>query len=146
MTDIVQGVRGFAGMKAMVAVATASAFFVSSAPARADNSSWPCEVALCASNPGGWMQFGACVAPIRKLISHLATGGGFPVCSAGGFRDAQYQRPRNGRPGYVTFIKNDGSRVTYQVPSQAEVNAASGLGGVPGHSGPQSPRGYEVEQ
>ena len=100
------------------------------APARAENT-WACEVLLCASNPGGWMQFKECVPPIRKLITHLGLGGGFPTCSAGGVRKADYTKPKNGRPGYVVMTMQDGTRTSYTVPSssqvaQAEVTAQSG--------------------
>lgn len=104
---------------------------VASSPARAENT-WACEVLLCASNPGGWMQFKECVPPIRKLITHLGLGGGFPTCSAGGVRKADYTKPKNGRPGYVVMTMTDGSRTRYTVPTsgqvaQAEVSAQPGL-------------------
>lgn len=104
------------------------------APARAENA-WACEVLLCASNPGGWMQFTECVPPIRKLISHLALGGGFPTCSAGGVSKADYTKPKHGRPGYVDMTMQDGSRTRYTVPSEAEVAQAEATaqpGPVPG--------------
>jgi len=93
-------------------------------PARAADSTWACEVLLCASNPGGWMQFAECVPPIRKLISHLALGGGFPTCSAGGVRKADYTKPKNGRPGFVVMTMTDGTRTRYTVPSAAQVAQA----------------------
>lgn len=93
------------------------------APARAENT-WACEVMLCASNPGGWMQFAECVPPIRKLISHLALGGGFPTCSAGGVSKADYTKPKHGRPGYVDMTMQDGSRTRYIVPTSAQVAQA----------------------
>lgn len=92
-------------------------------PARADNT-WACEVLLCASNPGGWMQFKECVPPIRKLITHLGLGGGFPTCSAGGVSKADYTKPKNGRPGYVVMTMQDGSRTRYTVPSSSQVAQA----------------------
>lgn len=104
-------------------------------PARAADSTWACEVLLCASNPGGWMQFKECVPPIRKLITHLGLGGGFPTCSAGGVRKADYTRPRNGRPGYVVMTLQDGSRSRYTVPSSSEVaqaEATAQSGPIPG--------------
>jgi hypothetical protein len=104
------------------------------APARAENT-WACEVLLCASNPGGWMQFTECVPPIRKLISHLALGGGFPTCSAGGVSKADYTKPKHGRPGYVDMTMQDGSRTRYTVPTEAEVAQAEATaqpGPVPG--------------
>ena len=97
---------------------------VATAPARAADSTWACEVLLCASNPGGWMQFAECVPPIRKLISHLAAGGGFPTCSAGGVRKADYTKPKNGRPGYVVMTMTDGTRTRYTVPTSAQVAQA----------------------
>lgn len=93
------------------------------APARAENT-WACEVLLCASNPGGWMQYAQCVPPIRKLITHLGLGGGFPTCSAGGVRKADYTKPKNGRPGYVMMTMTDGTRTRYTVPSAAQVAQA----------------------
>ena len=93
-------------------------------PARAADSTWACEVLLCASNPGGWMQFAECVPPIRKLITHLGLGGGFPTCSAGGVRKADYTKPRNGQPGYVVMTMTDGTRTRYTVPTSAQVALA----------------------
>lgn len=97
---------------------------LASVPARATDNTWACEVLLCASNPGGWMQFTECVPPIRKLISHLAVGGGFPTCSSGAVTKAKYTKPDDGRPGYVVMTMNDGSRKTYTVPANAEVARA----------------------
>lgn len=91
-----------------------------STPALADDG-WACQVALCASNPGGWMQFSACVPPIQKLITHLALGGGFPLCVGGGFSSAKYTKPKHGRPGSVLFTKTDGTQQYYTVPSQQDV-------------------------
>lgn len=108
---------------AAVALATG---FIAATPARAADSTWACEVLLCASNPGGWMQFAECVPPIRKLISHLALGGGFPTCSAGGVRKADYTKPKNGRPGYVVMTMTDGTRTRYTVPTATQVALAEG--------------------
>jgi hypothetical protein len=101
-------------------------------PARAENT-WACEVLLCASNPGGWMQFKECVPPIRKLITYLGLGGGFPTCSAGGVRKADYTKPKNGRPAYVVMTMTDGTRNRYPVPTSGEVAQAeaSALPGSP---------------
>ncbi len=104
-------------------------------PARAENT-WACEVLLCASNPGGWMQFAECVPPIRKLISHLALGGRFPTCSAGGVRRADYTRPKNGRPGYVVMSMTDGTRTRYMVPTAAQVAQAEATAQPGGPLGP----------
>ena len=93
-------------------------------PARAADSSWACEVLLCASNPGGWMQYAQCVPPIRKLLRTLALGGGFPTCSAAGVKAARYIKPDNGRPGRVVMTMTDGNRATYTVPSEADVAQA----------------------
>ena len=106
---------------AAVALATAS---IAASPAKAAESTWACEVLLCASNPGGWMQFAECVPPIRKLISHLAFGGSFPTCSAGDVRKADYTKPKNGRPGYVVMTMTDGTRTRYIVPTTAQVAQA----------------------
>lgn len=95
----------------------------SASPAKAENT-WACEVLLCASNPGGWMQFKECVPPIRKLIMHLGIGGGFPTCSAGGVRKADYTKPKNGRPGYVVMTMQDGTRTRYTIPTSAQVAQA----------------------
>ena len=117
-------------------IAVAACLFASatSNPAKAADSTWACEVLLCASNPGGWMQYAQCVPPIRKLLRSLALGGGFPTCTAGGVRAAKYSEPKNGRPGTVVMMMQDGSRQTYFVPSQAEVARAEATA-VPG--GPQ---------
>ena len=93
-------------------------------PAKAAESSWACQVLLCASNPGGWMQYAQCVPPIRKLLRSLAFGGGFPTCNAAGVKAARYIKPDNGRPGRVIMTMTDGSRTTYTVPSEAEVAQA----------------------
>ena len=100
-------------------------------PAKAADSGWACQVLLCASNPGGWMQYAQCVPPIRKLLRTLAFGGGFPTCSAAGVKAARYIKPDDGRPGRVIMTMTDGSRTTYTVPSEAEVaqaEAAAPLG------------------
>ncbi len=107
-----------------LAVAGLVSASMATSPARAADSTWACEVLLCASNPGGWMQFAECVPPIRKLISHLALGGGFPTCSAGGVRKADYTRPKDGRPGYVIMTMTDGTRTRYTVPTSAQVAQA----------------------
>ena len=107
---------------AFASVALLAASFAP-APAHAENT-WACEVLLCASNPGGWMQFKECVPPIRKLITHLGLGGGFPTCSAGGVSKADYTKPKNGRPGYVVMTMQDGSRTRYTVPSNSQVDQA----------------------
>jgi hypothetical protein len=96
---------------------------IAASPARAENT-WACEVLLCASNPGGWMQFKECVPPIRKLITHLGLGGGFPTCSAGGVRKADYTKPKNGRPGYVVMTMTDGTRNRYTVPTSEQATQA----------------------
>lgn len=93
-------------------------------PAKAADSGWACQVLLCASNSGGWMQYAQCVPPIRKLLRTLSFGGGFPTCSAAGVKAAQYIKPDDGRPGRVVMTMTDGSRTTYTVPSEAEVAQA----------------------
>ena len=95
-----------------------------STPAQASDQGWACQVALCASNPGGWMQFAECVPPIQKLITHLALGGSFPICIGGGFSGAKYTKPKHGNPGTVLFTMTDGSQKYYTVPSQNDVYAA----------------------
>jgi hypothetical protein len=97
---------------------------MASAPVKAAENTWACEVMLCASNPGGWMQFSQCVPPIKKLISHLALGGGFPTCTSAGVRGAKYAKPKDGRPGFVVMTMSDGSRTSYVVPSNAQVAQA----------------------
>lgn len=111
--------RFFSGLAASGLIAASFA----ASPARAENT-WACEVLLCASNPGGWMQFKECVPPIRKLITHLGLGGGFPTCSSGGVRKADYTKPKNGRPGYVVMTMQDGSQTRYTVPTNAQVAQA----------------------
>lgn len=120
---------------AVVAFATAS---IATTPARAADSTWACEVLLCASNPGGWMQFTECLQPIRKLISHLALGGGFPTCSAGGVRKADYTKPKDGRPGYVVMTMTDGARTRYTVPTAAQLAQAEGTAQPGGPLGSES--------
>lgn len=120
-------------MKNRLAVSVAAALTmasVASTPANAQ-STWACEVLLCASNPGGWMQFSACVPPIRKLITHLGIGGGFPTCTSGGMKSAKYTKPKNGRAGYVVMSMQDGSRRTYTVPTSQQVSQAE-IGAQPG--------------
>lgn len=112
-------------IKAVVAASSLLTASLAAVPAQAENT-WACEVLLCASNPGGWMQFKECVPPIRKLITHLGLGGGFPTCSAGAVKKADYTKPKNGRPGYVEMTMNDGSRKTYTVPTSAQVDQAEG--------------------
>ncbi len=101
-------------------------------PARAADGSWGCQVLLCASNPGGWMQYSECVPAIRKLLRSLARGGGFPTCSAAGVSAAKYIKPDHDRPGQVIMTMTDGSRTTSIIPSDAEVahaEAAASLRG-----------------
>ena len=102
----------------VVAAALASA--TSSSPVQAQ-STWACEVLLCISNPGGATQFHECVAPIRKLITSLATGHAFPTCSGGGVRSTNYVKPKNGREGRVTLTYIDGRRETYVVPLASQL-------------------------
>lgn len=94
-------------------------------PAHADDQGWACEVALCVSNPGGWMEFAECVPPIEKLISQLAFGGSFPVCVGGGMSSATYRMLRSG-VGIVTIVMNDGTKTTYRVPTQTQVYNSPG--------------------
>lgn len=82
---------------------------------------WPCEVLLCVSNPGGMVQFKECLPPIRRLITHLAFGKGFPTCTGGGTRSVKYQKPKNGRNGSVTIQYEDGRRETYVVPLASQL-------------------------
>jgi hypothetical protein len=102
-----------------VAVA-AMAISIPASPAQAQ-STWACEVLLCISNPGGATQFTECVAPIRKLITSLATGHPFPTCSGGDVRSTRYVKPRNGREGRVTLTYNDGRHETYVVPLESQL-------------------------
>lgn len=95
-----------------------------STPAIASDQTWACQVAICASNPGGWMQFAECVPPIQKLITSLALGGSFPVCVGGGFSGAKYTKPKHGNPATVVFTMTDGSQKYYTVPSQNDVYVA----------------------
>lgn len=106
---------------------SAFAFLLASATpdsAKAADGTWACEVLLCASNPGGWMQYAQCVPPIRKLLRSLALGGGFPTCSAVGAQSAKYTKPKAGRLGLVVMTMQDGRRQTYIVPSEADVARA----------------------
>jgi hypothetical protein len=96
------------------------AFTASPSPVKAQ-STWACEVLLCVSNPGGATQFHECVAPIRKLITSLATGHPFPTCSGGDVRNTKYVKPKNGREGRVTLTYNDGRRETYVVPLESQL-------------------------
>ncbi len=65
-----------------VGCALATSIFFA-APATA--SDWGCQVLLCISNPGGPMQYAACVPPITKLYDVLRSGGSFPTCTGVGF-------------------------------------------------------------
>jgi hypothetical protein len=119
--------RLFGSVAALIMVAASGQVM----PAKAADSGWACQVLLCASNPGGWMQYAQCVPPIRKLLRSLALGGGFPTCSAAGVKAARYIKPDNGRPGRVIMTMTDSSRTTYTVPSESEVaqaEAAASLG------------------
>ena len=55
---------------------------LSAGAASADD--WGCTVLLCLANPGGPMQYAACVPPVTRLWQHLKRGGVFPTCSAAG--------------------------------------------------------------
>ena len=94
------------------------------ASASAFDRTWACEVLLCASNPGGWMQLKERVPPIRKLITHLGLGGSVPTCRAGGVRKADYIKPKNVWPGYVVMTMQDGTQTRYAVPTSSQVDQA----------------------
>lgn len=99
----------------VLAGAAASSLLPATAPLKAQDS-WPCEVLLCVSNPGGMLQFKECVAPIRRLITHLAIGKNFPTCTGRGTRAVKYHKPKNGQNGSVHIIFDDGRRQTYVIP------------------------------
>jgi hypothetical protein len=123
--------RTATSVAASISIITAG--LVAATPAHAaDDQGWACEVMLCASNPGGWMEFAECVPPIQKLITHLALGGSFPICVGGGMAEAKYTKPRHGNPASVVFTMQDGSKVRYTVPNQAQIDAA-----------PQTPTTYQ---
>ena len=78
----------------------ATVFFA--APAAA--SDWGCQVLLCISNPGGPMQYAACVPPITQLYDVLRSGGSFPTCTGVGFSSSM--------PRYEPYQCADGSVLT----------------------------------
>jgi hypothetical protein len=69
---------------ARIAAVLAPIVLAGALPAAAPASDWGCQVLLCLSNPGSPTEYSACVPPIEKLYSVLATGGGFPSCTEGG--------------------------------------------------------------
>ena len=116
-----RSVRGFATWSGSLGLLIGASV---STPAVAADQTWACQVAICASNPGGWMQFAECVPPIRKLITSLAMGGSFPTCTSGGFDSAKYTKPKHGNPGTVVFTMSNGTKQAYTVPSQNDVYVA----------------------
>jgi hypothetical protein len=92
-----------------------------SAPAMANDLG--CEVLLCLSNPGGPMQYAACVNPIEKLWERLAEGKSFPACSEGGVAETKVKGKR-GSPNYrVIMTYTDGSEKTYSLAGVSTVPA-----------------------
>lgn len=94
-----------------IGVMTAGSGWV--APAQA--SDFGCQVVLCLSNPGGPMEYGACVPPITKLYEILATGGSFPICSEGNVRRTKTHGHRGSSDYRVTMTYADGSEQTYSL-------------------------------
>jgi hypothetical protein len=93
-----------------------------SAPAMA--SDLGCEVLLCLSNPGGPMQYGACVQPIKTLWSDLARGEPFPSCGEDGVVSTKTKGKRD-TPSYrVIMTYTDGSQESY---SLAGISSRSAL-------------------
>jgi hypothetical protein len=100
-----------------------------SAPAMA--SDFGCQVLLCLSNPGGPMQYAACVQPIEKLWTDLAEGKPFPGCSGGGVADTKTKGKRNSSNYRVIMTYTDGSQQTYSLAgiSSAPVDGVPPAGG-----------------
>jgi hypothetical protein len=87
------------------------------APAMA--SDFGCTVLLCLSNPGGPLQYAACVQPIRKLWTDLAEGKPFPGCSEGGVADTKVKGKRGSASYRVIMTYRDGSKQTYSLAGLA---------------------------
>lgn len=102
------------------------------APAMA--SDFGCKVLLCLSNPGGPMQYGACVQPIEKLWSDLAQGKPFPSCSEGGVAETKTKGKRDSSSYRVIMIYTDGSQQSYSLAGissvPAPVDGAPPVGGI----------------
>ena len=61
----------------------ASMALTASLPARAQDASFGCKVLLCAlASAPGWSAISYCVPVMNRLFNSLATGGGWPICSA----------------------------------------------------------------
>ena len=87
-------------------------------------SDWGCEVLLCLSNPGGPMQFAACVPPITRLYDVLRSGGSFPTCTGVGFSSSMPRvEPYRCEDGSVlTRIEGEGTdRLTCRSVERHEV-------------------------
>jgi len=122
------------------AILSISLFGAFSQKAAADD--WGCQVILCLSNPGGAMQYSACVPPITKLHKHLAKGKSFPSCSGAGYSVSQpVYEPYSCEIGKLTYGHNpkNGKRVvTCQTTKLIErpLNECSNIrGGVRGQEG-----------
>lgn len=103
-------------LKTIGLIAACAALSIDPSPASADDGSWPCEVLLCLSNPGGATEFAECLPPIRKLATHMASFKPFPVCTAGGVSAARYTPPsRSGQSGLIEMLFADGSTKTYVI-------------------------------
>jgi hypothetical protein len=82
-----------------------------------------CKVLLCLSNPGGPMQYAACVQPIETLWRDLAQGKPFPSCSEGGVSATRTRGRRDSSSYRVIMTYADGSQQSYSLAGISSVPA-----------------------
>ena len=76
MIDLCKGIWATLGFAASMAL-------MAPLPASAQDASFGCKVLLCAlSSVPGWSAIPYCVPVMNQLFRSLATGGGWPICSA----------------------------------------------------------------
>lgn len=117
-------------------------------------SDWGCQVILCLSNPGGPMQYGECVAPIKKLYKRLARGKSFPSCSGAGYSVSQpVYDPYTCETGRLSFGYNPQTdrqvatcRTTKLVERPMSECEGKLTGGEGIRGGDRNPRCYRYEQ
>ena len=71
-----------------------------------------CEVLLCVINPGGAMEYPACVPSITKLWKRLSLGDAFPTCTNGGVSKTKVNNLKDPARRSVTMTYDDGRRST----------------------------------
>lgn len=94
-------------------IAPAVALCMPATPAQANDLG--CQVLLCLSNPGGAMQYSACVPPMVKLWERLALGGSFPGCSGGGVAKTKVYDRNSATRRRVVMTFADGRQTTYSL-------------------------------